>query len=220
MPKNFLCLPVGDKTAIELNLSELDAVGECDRPHVEQWCIYLAQAILKEAGPAAFVTSRESLIIHETGHCIVAAHDGFSVVKVAVFMTEFGWEGVASLPEHERRHLDETTSSDEFLRRARHLVAGVVAEDNPGASVGEMVLAQVYTNNAALTQLKTNNATINRFNVDNLYDRLWHEEVWGKAEKILFHNRDVFGQIADRLQRVGSIKGSKLQKLLSGIKQV
>jgi hypothetical protein len=179
-------------------------------------------------GASAFEMSREAAIAHEVGHTIVATHEGLIIQSVCIFsrtMPVFGtvWGGWCAEKDGEWT-AGPDTSAESDLSRARVIIAGLAGEavcrlDKPGSSVDELALSQWIGIYAAS---KLDNRTLSdRENINNAYaQRLWHEQVWGVATDILFHNRDPFMRLVELLQQRERVKGGKLHAVLAQIRKI
>jgi len=175
-------------------------------------------------GTAAFASSREATVLHETGHAIVGAHEGFKIREVTIceqaLLNGGGsiWTGRCEEAAQKWTTGPDTTA-DEDLRRARFIVAGLAGEavmgrDKPGSSLDELALSQFVGVNAAA---KLADPTLTDAKYDAYVQQLWHEKVWDETVAILRKNREAFIQLANCLHQQKRVDGVKLRKILRKI---
>jgi hypothetical protein len=179
---------------------------------------------LHEHGAAAFAAPREAAIMHETGHAIVGAAQGFEIREISIFLrsTPGGevWSG-RCIEIGGPWTTGPDSSADDDLRRARFIIAGLAGEaitgvDKPGSSLDELALSQLIGINAGV---KLGDPTLNDEAHSAYVQQLWHEQVWGVAISILRANREPFMQLAGYLHRDERVKGRKLEKVLAQVER-
>src|SRR6516164_712933 len=173
-------------------------------------------------GAAAFEMSRDAAILHETGHTIVAAHEGVNFQSVRVFSRTvplFGnvWGGWCAEKDKEWT-TGPDTSIESDLSRARIIIGGLAGEvvcglDKPGSSLDELLLSQFVGLNAA-KKLDDYTPT------DEYNGRFWNERVWKVAFEILVQNSEPFKRLAKHLDQHETVNGGKLHAILAQVRRI
>ena len=176
-------------------------------------------------GPAAFMMPREAAVVHETGHAIVAAHEGLTVRSVSVYSRSVPnvgvvWGGWCNGGGPWTSGPDSSAADD--LRRARIIVAGLAGEavtrrDLPGSSLDELALSQMIGLNAAS---KLYPGGLSDEDYDAYAQQLWNEQVWKVALEILFANQEPFNRLAQFLAEKEKVKGPRLRNVLQQIRRI
>jgi hypothetical protein len=172
-------------------------------------------------GAAAFEAPRETTIMHETGHGIVGAAEGFRIRELRIFQRSARVWGGRCEEADATWSTGPDSSAEDDLRRARFTIGGLAAEalcgrDKPGSSLDELVLSQVLGMNAGG---KLGDPTLSDEAHHAYVQRLWHEQVWGVALADLRANREPFCALAELLNQHERIKGEKLAKMLGQVKR-
>ena len=177
-------------------------------------------------GRSAFTMTRDAALVHETGHAIVATHEGLKVRSVAVFRhSVLGVEAWGGRCMHGGGAwtTGPDSSVDSDLLHARVIVAGLAGEavtgqDRPGSSLDELALSQLIGCNVA-TKLDNNS-----YQSDEEYHaygrRLWNERVWNVAFAILLANHEPFNQLVQHLHEKEIVKGAKLHAILAQVRSI
>jgi hypothetical protein len=186
-----------------------------------------ARSAFDRHGLKAFVSSREATIAHETGHAIVATHEGLAVRSVSVFsrsVPPFGtvWGGWCTDAGGIWTSGPDSSAADD-LRRARIIIAGLAGEaathtDLPGSSIDELGLSQLIGLNAA-AKLDDDPGRSDQ-DYDAYAQRLWHEQVWDVTFRILLANWEPFNCLAQCLQKKEKVKGPRLRQILGQIRRI
>jgi hypothetical protein len=202
----------------------------------------IANAIRRDVerhGIAAFAAPREAAIMHEVGHTIVGAHEGFTIRQISIYSRSlpiFGevWAGQCIEAAATWTQGPDTTVAQD-LSRARFIIAGLCGEaitgwEKPGSSKDELAVSQFIAAQAAIKlicknagkSIPTELADAEPLTeADHKYmKRLWYEEVYGAAWAILRRNRELFWKIAEQLNQHDRVKGGKLHKMLAEVKKV
>jgi len=177
-------------------------------------------------GVAAFTAPREAAVMHEIGHAIVGAHEGFRIRQITIYSQSapgFGqvWGG-RCMEADGTWTTGPDSSVDEDLRRARFIIAGLAGEamagvDKPGSSIDELALSQLVGINAAV---KLADPGLSDAEHSAYTQRLWHEQVWGVAVAILRNNYKPFMKLAEHLHQNERVHGGKLHKILAQVKRI
>jgi hypothetical protein len=172
-------------------------------------------------GAAAFASNRETAIVHETGHTIVAKHEGLKVRSVKVFRQGTQWSG-RCMHGGGAWTTGPDSSIDDDLLHARVIIAGLAGEaitgqDRPGSSLDELALSQVIGCNVAV---KLDGHSRSDEDYVAFAKALWHERVWSMACRILYANREPFMQIVQALHERGSLHGAGLAKVLAQVRRI
>ena len=167
-----------------------------------------AQKLLASEGMRAFEMPRSAALAHETGHAIVGAHEGLTVVEIKVFERNAGvWCGVVN--ESSSWHVDAETPTAAALARARYLIGGIAGEavldpDNrrSGSSLDEIVLVQMLLE--GIWQQR-------RAEFADIADPadLW-QVVWYQTCCIIKFNEKVGHDLMRKLERTGRLRGKPL----------
>ena len=178
-------------------------------------------------GLPAFMMPREAALVHETGHAIVAAHEGLTVRSVSIFSRPVPKAGLVwggwCIDAGGTWTTGPDTSADDDLRRARIIIAGLAGEaltrrDLPGSSIDELALSQLVSLNAAV---KLDNDLDRSDEEYSAYaERLWHEQVWNVALAILLANQEPFNCLVQCLHEKEKVKGAKLRHVLAQVKRI
>ena len=172
-----------------------------------------ATAIYLAEGPAAFEAPREAAALHEAGHAVVGAHEGFSIEKLTISeKIQNGASLWGGFTHSQPWSVKQTTQPADDLRHARFIIAGLAAEsmtewNRAGSSLDELILAQLVTALAA-----------QKVGADEQI--LWRNDVWAGSAKIIKHNAEPFNQIVDHLLHTQEISGGDLQAMLSAVRQI
>jgi len=172
-------------------------------------------------GPAAFEASRETTVIHETGHAIVGAAEGFRIRELKIFQRSATVWGGRCEEDAATWTSGPDSSAEDDLRRARLAIGGLAAEalcglDKPGSSLDELVVSQFLGVNAGA---KLDNFSPNDEEHTAYVKELWHEQVWGIAVADLRDNREPFCELAELLNQHEHLKSAKLSKVLDKVKR-
>jgi hypothetical protein len=161
-------------------------------------------------GPCAFDCPKSSAALHEAGHALMHTLDGKLPERASIWpIRELGrvqWVGRTDSP---RWRVDGWTPPEADLKRARSLIAGVVAEMlfDPeyrlGSSLDEIVIAQSIVRTAAI-KMRRDPKVVWLRTLAEVASRL-------KAHECLVH------EIADELMRKGRIKTRRLTRLLQTV---
>ena len=186
-----------------------------------------ARCALDRHGLAAFMMSRDAALAHETGHAIVAAHEGLTVRSVTIFSRSVPNVGLAwggwCMDAGGTWTTGPATSADDDLRRARIIIAGLAGEaiagqDLPGSSLDELALSQLVGLNAAAKLDDDPDRSDEEYSA--YAQRLWHERVWNVALAILFANQEPFNCLVQCLHEKEKVKGARLRHVLAQVKRV
>lgn len=181
---------------------------------------------LRKHGAAAFAAPREAAIAHEAGHAIVGAHEGFDIRSISIVLRSAlrgceAWEGRCDEGLKLWTTGPDTTAEDD-LRRARFIIAGLVGEvvtrtDKPGSSLDELALSQFVAINIAA---KIAPPSISEDDYQLYVPRLWDEQVWKVAARILLENHEPFNRLVELLHERKRVRGPRLHKVLAQIKRI
>lgn len=134
----------------------LAVLQEEARADAQKVCLQELMKILKEEGPSAFQMPREAAVVHETGHAIVAHHEGTAVARVSVF--DDGIKGIwGGYTKFKKKNPDidaATTPVPTILSQARIVIAGLVSEAtspwyHKASSIDELLVSQMLAHWAA-----------------------------------------------------------------------
>src|SRR5262245_49410587 len=186
-----------------------------------------ARGVFERHGVSAFAAPRAAAAAHETGHAIVGTHEGFRIRRITIssrsapIFGELLWGGRCMEAAATWSSGPDTTADDD-LRRARFIIAGLVGEgmakvDRPGSSLDELALSQLVGMNAAE---KLAGPGLSDAEYSAYAKRLWYEQIWGVAFKILRNNFEPFKQLFEHLQRHDEIRGPKLCKMLVQVRRI
>jgi hypothetical protein len=167
-----------------------------------------AERVLASEGLRAFEMPRSAALAHETGHAIVGAHEGLTIVEVGVFERAADvWSGVTT--ESSTWSVDANTPTATALGRARYLIAGIAGEavldpDNcrSGSSLDEIVLSQALLG-GIWTKRRADFA-----DVEHPSD-LW-QACWQQTCCIVKLNENVGRDLIRKLERRGRLYGKPL----------
>ena len=186
-----------------------------------------AHSVFDRHGLAAFMMPREAAVAHETGHAIIAAHEGLTVRSVTVFsrsVPNIGvvWGGWCMDGGGPWTTGPDSSAADD-LRRARIIVAGLAGEavtrqDLPGSSIDELALSQLIGLNAAVKLDDDPGRTDEEYAA--YAQRLWNEQVWKVAIAILLANHEPFNSLAQCLAEKEKVKGPRLRHVLQQIRRI
>jgi hypothetical protein len=174
-----------------------------------QQCISeAAKRILANEGLDAFAMPKSAALAHETGHAIVGAHEGLTILKVKVFERGTGiWCG--AVDETSSWSINDATPTETALARARYLIGGIAGEavldpDNfrKGSSLDEIVLSQVLI--AGIWQERHE-----EFPGVEYPNEIW-QQCWRQTCCIVKLNEDVGRDLIRKLERSGRLYGKPL----------
>jgi hypothetical protein len=180
-----------------------------------------AARLIKEQGLRAFEMPRPSAIAHETGHVVVAVHDGvvLSYVEISrhVVHGQTAWGGYTRWARpYPADHILVDPAIDpprNVLLRMCGLIAGAVGEQvldptgcRDGSSIDEIVVSQFLA------------AAMCRYQHDKGRE-LWNR-CWRRTAMIIHGNQKVAKAVAAKLDAFGIVRRKQLAKLTSKVQRL
>ena len=188
-------------------------------------CIYEETTrLVGEQGLRAFEMPRSSAIAHETGHAIVAVHDGvaLSYVEITRRLIEgrAAWGGFTQWAQPYPPELIIVHPAKDpprnILLRICSLIAGVVGEKvldpagcRDGSSIDEVVVSQILAE--GLVQC----ADLNGVEPKQIWNACWHRTV-----AIIHGNEKAARTVAAKLDTYGIVRRKQLARLTDGIRRL
>jgi hypothetical protein len=182
-----------------------------DAPLIRRMMSALVEHVHAFGGLDAFECPKPSAAIHEAGHCVIYACEGFTPTRAAIWpISRLGrtqWVGKTyGTPPW---HVDDRTTAEADLRHARCLMAGVISESlfDPeyrlGSSLDEWAIASGILQSVAVKTGRTP-------------EQLWGATLGEIASRLRLHDQQVFA-ISAELMRKHAIQGHRLKSLLAPI---
>jgi hypothetical protein len=171
-------------------------------------------AIAMTGGAGVFQSTKRSAALHEAGHAVIFALEGIMPTRARIWpVIEDGcseWVGRVDAPSAGR--VDSKTPVNEDIRRARMILAGLVAEKlfDPDyrweSCIAEIAEARALTEFIAWKLERNDCSKLER---DFIAD----------VEKRLKSNEQIVRRIASELMRKGTIKSRRLAHLLKAVRR-
>jgi hypothetical protein len=187
------------------------------------WCIEReAVRLVGEQGLHAFEMPRSSAVAHETGHAIVAVHDGVALSYVEITRRVIegcaAWGGFTqwAQPYPPQLMLVHPAPLRNILLRICSLIAGVVGQKvidpagcRDGSSIDEVVVSQVLAEGLA-----------QRDDLDGVEPKKIWNACWHRTVAIIHGNEKAARIVAAKLDICGIVRRKQLDKLTSCVRRL
>jgi hypothetical protein len=173
--------------------------------------------LIREQGLRAFEMPRSSAIAHETGHVVVAAHDGvvlaYADISRRIVERRAAWTGFTKSAQPYQLELMLTDPATDpprnILLRTCNLIAGVVGEQildpagyREGSSLDEIIVSQV------LAVSLTHRPEYQHVNPKTLW-----EDSWRRTAMVIHGNQKLACAIMTNLDAFGIVRRKQIAKL-------